>query len=118
MEAYSRVLGNLAFNILARIEDICQEDVSTDPNSPLATNSLPGVNVYGISSISMSNKSARSTLIDNIEGKFSLLKAEKASYSALLVDETSNNSVTPTPSRSPRCCIAKEDCFTPRTMSP
>ncbi|PWA98936.1 RHO guanyl-nucleotide exchange factor 14 [Artemisia annua] len=118
LEAYSRVLGNLAFKILARIEDICQEDVSTDPNSPLATSSLPGVNVYGISSISMSNKSARSTLIDTIEGKFSLLKAEKASYSALLIEETSNNSVTATPSRSPRCCIAKEVCFTPRTMSP
>nr|GEW68538.1 Rop guanine nucleotide exchange factor 14-like isoform X1 [Tanacetum cinerariifolium] len=105
LEAYSRVLGNLAFKILARIKDISQEDVSTDPNSPLATNGNPGVNVYGISSISMSNKSGRSTLIDNIEGKFSLLKAEKASYSALLIDETNNNSVTATPSRGPRCCI-------------
>ncbi|GKD21658.1 Rop guanine nucleotide exchange factor 14-like protein isoform X1, partial [Tanacetum coccineum] len=116
LEAYSRVLGNLAFKILARIMDISQEDVSTDPNSPLATNGNPVVNVYGISSISMSNKSARSTLIDNIEGKFSLLKAEKASYSALLIDETNNNSVTATPSRSPRCCIGKEETMQGRNQ--
>ncbi|KAJ9556198.1 hypothetical protein OSB04_010812 [Centaurea solstitialis] len=42
LEAYSRVLGNVAFGILSRIGDISQEDVSSDPNSPMAANSLPG----------------------------------------------------------------------------
>ncbi|KAF5815679.1 putative PRONE domain, Rop guanine nucleotide exchange factor [Helianthus annuus] len=42
IEAYSRVLGNLAFSILTRIGDISQEDVLSDPDSPMATNSTPG----------------------------------------------------------------------------
>nr|XP_043635765.1 rop guanine nucleotide exchange factor 14-like [Erigeron canadensis]XP_043636467.1 rop guanine nucleotide exchange factor 14-like [Erigeron canadensis] len=111
LEAYSRVLGNLAFNILARIGDICQADVSVDPNSPLAKISLPGLNVYGISGISISSISARYTSVDkmnSIEGKLSLLKDEKASYTSALSDETYTNSVTATPSRSPRCCMGKE----------
>ncbi|KVH89825.1 Plant specific Rop nucleotide exchanger, PRONE [Cynara cardunculus var. scolymus] len=121
LEAYSRVLGNVAFGILSRIGDISQEDVSSDPNSPMAANSLPGVNLSGISGISVSNISTRHTLIDkmnNIEGKLGLLKAEKASYTAFLSDEPNSNSVTGTPSRSPRCCMGKEVCFTPPKMSP
>ncbi|XP_076903479.1 rop guanine nucleotide exchange factor 14-like [Bidens hawaiensis] len=54
LEAYSRVLGSLAFNMLARIEDICQEDLLADPNSPLSTNSPLWISVFGISGISMS----------------------------------------------------------------
>ncbi|KAI3707329.1 hypothetical protein L6452_25750 [Arctium lappa] len=121
LEAYSRALGNVAFGILSRIGDISQEDVLSDPNSPMATNSLPGVNLAGISGISISNISTRHTLIDkmnNIEGKFDLLKAETASYTAFLSDEPNTNSVTTTPSRSPRCCMGKEVCFTPPKMSP
>ena len=121
LEAYSRVLGNVAFGILSRIGDISQEDVSRDPNSPMAANSLPGVNLAGISGISISNISTRHTLIDKmdkVEGKFGLLKAEKASYTAFLSDEPNSNSVTATPSRSPRCFMGKEVCFTPPEMSP
>ncbi|XP_076906216.1 rop guanine nucleotide exchange factor 14-like [Bidens hawaiensis] len=43
IEAYSRVLGNLAFSILTRIGDISQEDFLSDPDSPLATNITQGV---------------------------------------------------------------------------
>ncbi|XP_071705497.1 rop guanine nucleotide exchange factor 14-like [Rutidosis leptorrhynchoides] len=122
LEAYSRVLGNLAYNILTRIGDICQRDVSIDPNSPMAKYSLAGVNVAGILGTSVSSiSSARHITVDkmdNIEGKLSLLKAEKASYNSTLSDETSSNSVTATPSRSPRCCIGKEVCFTPPDMTP
>ncbi|KAL4592972.1 hypothetical protein LXL04_005981 [Taraxacum kok-saghyz] len=124
LEAYSRVVGNLAFNILTRIGDIAQQDVLIDPNSPMATNILPGVkNVVGISGICVSSISARHTLpidrVNNIQGKFSLLKAEKASYaSSLLSDESNTNSVAVTPIPSPRCCLGKEACFTPPKMSP
>ncbi|KAI3792896.1 hypothetical protein L2E82_06788 [Cichorium intybus] len=122
LEAYSRVLGNLAFNILTRIGDIAQQDVLIDPNSPMAKYTLPGVkNVVGISGISVSNISSRHTSIEkvnNIQGKFSLLKVEKASYASLFSDESNTNSVAATPIPSPRCCMGKEACFTPPKMSP
>ncbi|KAL2348767.1 hypothetical protein Fmac_002767 [Flemingia macrophylla] len=44
LEAYSRVLGNLAFSILSRIGDILQEDYLSNPNSPLVISS-PGINL-------------------------------------------------------------------------
>ncbi|KAM0043697.1 putative PRONE domain, Rop guanine nucleotide exchange factor [Helianthus debilis subsp. tardiflorus] len=108
LEAYSRVLGNLAFNILARIGDICHEDESVDPNSPMP---------MGFSGI----VSARHTLFDKmnyIDGKLSLLKVEKASYTPFLGDETNTDSIAATPSRIPHCCIGKEVCYTPPKMSP
>ncbi|KAK7309461.1 hypothetical protein RJT34_06210 [Clitoria ternatea] len=45
LEAYSRVLGNLAFSILSRIGDILQEDSSSNPNSPVPMNCFPGINL-------------------------------------------------------------------------
>ncbi|KAJ0898283.1 putative PRONE domain, Rop guanine nucleotide exchange factor [Helianthus annuus] len=103
LEAYSRVLGNLAFNILARIGDICHEDEAVDPNSPMP---------LGFSGI----VSARHTLFDKmnyIDGKLSLLKAKKASYTPFLGDETNTDSIAATSSRIPHCCIGKEVCYTP-----
>ncbi|KAL1834704.1 rop guanine nucleotide exchange factor 14 [Daucus carota subsp. sativus] len=44
LEAYSRVLANLAFSILSRIGDVLQEEVLSNPNSPAATFNFPGVN--------------------------------------------------------------------------
>ncbi|CAJ1930846.1 unnamed protein product [Sphenostylis stenocarpa] len=43
LEAYSRVLANLAFSILSRIGDILQEDSSSNP-SPLAIDCSRGIN--------------------------------------------------------------------------
>ncbi|XP_059285424.1 rop guanine nucleotide exchange factor 14-like isoform X4 [Lycium ferocissimum] len=40
LEAYSRVLLNLAYNILTRIGEILQVDFSSNPNSPAATGYL------------------------------------------------------------------------------
>ncbi|KAG9131572.1 hypothetical protein Leryth_015125 [Lithospermum erythrorhizon] len=48
MEAYSRVLANLAYSILSRIGDILQEDFLCNPNSPAATCQLPGLKIPGI----------------------------------------------------------------------
>ncbi|KAL8226757.1 hypothetical protein R6Q57_016589 [Mikania cordata] len=96
MEAYSRVLKNLAFNILTRIGDICREDVSVNPNSPMATNSLPEINVFG---------------------KMNLVNSEKGSYTPFLGDQTNTPSVTTMLDRMPRHCIGKEVCFTFPKMS-
>ncbi|KAG9154019.1 hypothetical protein Leryth_000526 [Lithospermum erythrorhizon] len=48
MEAYSRVLANLAYSILSRIGDIMQEDFLSNPNSPAATFEVPGLKIPGI----------------------------------------------------------------------
>ncbi|GAA0175984.1 guanyl-nucleotide exchange factor [Lithospermum erythrorhizon] len=48
MEAYSRVLANLAYSILSRIGDILQEDFLSNPNSPAAICQLPGLKIPGI----------------------------------------------------------------------
>ncbi|KAJ1396852.1 PRONE domain [Sesbania bispinosa] len=45
LEAYSRVLANLAFSILSRIGDILHEDCLSNPNSPVATSCSPGINL-------------------------------------------------------------------------
>ncbi|KAI3804554.1 hypothetical protein L1987_26187 [Smallanthus sonchifolius] len=93
IEAYSRVLGNLAFSILTRIGDISQEDVLSDPNASMATNSTQGVNSTG--SLNIKTRHALIDKMDSTEGKLSSLKTEAASYTA-------------TPSTSSGCCLGKE----------
>ncbi|KAI7740094.1 hypothetical protein M8C21_026371 [Ambrosia artemisiifolia] len=120
MEAYSRVLTNLAFSILTRIGDISQEDVLSDANSPMAKNTLLGVNIPCILDQSSSNIKARRTLIDKMDGierKLSLLKTEEASDTALLRDESNRRSVTATPSTSSGC-VGKESCFSSPADTP
>nr|XP_043629058.1 rop guanine nucleotide exchange factor 14 [Erigeron canadensis] len=90
IEAYSRVLGNLAFSILTRIGDVSQEDILSNPDSPMATNSLPGVILPGTSGGSSSSIPEKHTLtdrIDNIEGKLIMIEPEEASDTALLSDK-------------------------------
>ncbi|KZV19782.1 rop guanine nucleotide exchange factor 14 [Dorcoceras hygrometricum] len=48
LEAYSHVLANLAFNIIMRIGDVLQEDVTSNPNSPVAMSRLVGDRVPGV----------------------------------------------------------------------
>ncbi|MFQ6666579.1 hypothetical protein Gotur_032877 [Gossypium turneri] len=45
LEAYSRVLKNLAFSIMCRMGEILQEDSLCNPNSVVATWCFPGINV-------------------------------------------------------------------------
>ncbi|KAK4354816.1 hypothetical protein RND71_027010 [Anisodus tanguticus] len=49
LEAYSRVLLNLAYNILTRIGEILQVDFSSNPNSPAAAGYFPGTRIPGLS---------------------------------------------------------------------
>ncbi|XWS49417.1 hypothetical protein CRYUN_Cryun12cG0001800 [Craigia yunnanensis] len=45
LEAYSRVIRNLALSIVCRIGEILQEDTLSNPNSPVATLCFPGIDV-------------------------------------------------------------------------
>ncbi|EPS63690.1 hypothetical protein M569_11093, partial [Genlisea aurea] len=49
LEAYSRVLSNLAFSILIRIGDVLQRDIVSNPNSPAAMSHLVGERIPGLS---------------------------------------------------------------------
>ncbi|KAL8259888.1 hypothetical protein R6Q59_027841 [Mikania micrantha] len=121
IEAYSRVLSNLAFSILTRIGDISQEDILSDPNSPMTINRLHCLNISNIPCISSSNLNAKHTLIDkmdSMEGNLSLLKTEEASDTSLLSDEPNRRSVTATASTSSACCLGTESYFSSPTNTP
>ncbi|KAK9067868.1 hypothetical protein SSX86_011979 [Deinandra increscens subsp. villosa] len=114
IEAYSRVLRNLAFSILTRIGDISQEDILSDPDSPMAKKCLLGVNITGIPDIAVPYIKTRDTptdQMDSIEGKISLLTTEEAPDTAFLSDEPNRRSVTATPSTSSGCCLGTETLF-------
>ncbi|KAK4374262.1 hypothetical protein RND71_004939 [Anisodus tanguticus] len=49
LEAYSRILLNLAYNILTRIGEILQVDFSSNPNSPAAACYFPVTKIPGLS---------------------------------------------------------------------
>ncbi|GMH09628.1 hypothetical protein Nepgr_011469 [Nepenthes gracilis] len=55
IEAYSRVLGNLANNILSRIRDILQEDQSSNSDLPVAKCCFSGLSSRGILEVSVVN---------------------------------------------------------------
>ncbi|KAA8521053.1 hypothetical protein F0562_011794 [Nyssa sinensis] len=119
IEAYSRVLGNLAFSILSRIGDILQEDILSNPNSPMPTCSFPGINLTGFSDSPVLGQRIRHSLIDQMNkadgGQFCDLNAGNASDLELSGGEPKTSSVTATPSRSRVWCIGKEAC---RSLSP
>ncbi|XP_038724593.1 rop guanine nucleotide exchange factor 14 isoform X1 [Tripterygium wilfordii] len=116
LEAYSRVLGNVAFSIISRIKDIVQEDALSNPNSPAATYCFTGtmgnletpVAGYHIrhSLINQMNqvadgkcgKQSKSDENSNLDLEFSLTLARARSASS-------------TPSRRRLWCIGKEACI-------
>ncbi|KAK9276911.1 hypothetical protein L1049_006448 [Liquidambar formosana] len=106
LEAYSRVLGNLAFSMLCRVGDILQEDVSSDPNSPVATCCVPGMPESPVVSLRI-----RHSLIDQmnrVDGHF--CDSNASNISDLECSESKTSSVTATPSRSRVWCIGREAC--------
>ncbi|KAK3183483.1 hypothetical protein Dsin_030769 [Dipteronia sinensis] len=113
LEAYSRVLGNLAFSILSRMGDILHEDALSNPNSPMAKCCLPEFKMNANPDIQWLG------LVDQtkrVAAKYS--GSDSASYSALefSYNEAKVSSVNATPSRSRVWCISKEACsgFSPR----
>ncbi|KAK3004087.1 hypothetical protein RJ639_017887 [Escallonia herrerae] len=112
LEAYSRVLGNLAFSILSRMGDILQEDILSNPNSPVAVSRFP-VNLTGILD-TPPNLRIRHSLINqmnNVDGQLCNSNSSKVSDVELSSDETKASSLTATPSRSRVWCIGKEACI-------
>ncbi|KAK3006455.1 hypothetical protein RJ639_015693 [Escallonia herrerae] len=112
LEAYSRVLGNLAFGILSRMGDILQEDILSNPNSPVAVSRFP-VNLTGILD-TPPNLRIRHSLIDqmnDVDGQLCNSNSSKVSDVELSSDETKASSLTATPSRSRVWCIGKEACI-------
>ncbi|KAK8614328.1 hypothetical protein V6N13_122689 [Hibiscus sabdariffa] len=94
LEAYSRVLKNLAFSILSRMGEILQEDSLCNPDSGVATWFFPGIKV----------ENTRCSLID-------AMKRVEGSHCESDTDRGSCGDATPSTSRSGRVwCIGKETC--------
>ncbi|KAK4486272.1 hypothetical protein RD792_008942 [Penstemon davidsonii] len=105
LEAYSRIVANLAFNILSRIGDILQEDVMSNPNSPLAMSQVVGARIPGISNSPMLDR-VRHSLIHKLSNSIDGRSNETIYVSD--VDDKKISSVNATPSGSRVWCIRKE----------
>lgn len=114
LEAYSRVLGNLAYSILSRIGNILQEDYSSNPNSPIPKCCFPsGLNLNGISdSPPIVKPRIRHSLVDRMnkaDEYFSDSNPGRTSDSEVSsTTEAKSSSVTATPSSSRIWCIGKD----------
>ncbi|KAJ7943976.1 Rop guanine nucleotide exchange factor like [Quillaja saponaria] len=106
LEAYSRVLRNLAFSILSRIGDILQEDALRNPNSPVVTSYSPGINHAEAWVVS---PHIRRPLID----KMNKADARYSDSSGLELPyiKAKTSSMAATPSWSHVWCIGREDCI-------
>ncbi|KAK7252576.1 hypothetical protein RIF29_36625 [Crotalaria pallida] len=111
LEAYSRVIGNLAFSILSRIGDILQEDSISNPNSPVVVTSCsPGKN---ISETWVIGSHIRHSLLDKlnmVDGQCCGSSCGSNSDIEISSIEAKTSFVTATPSRSLAWCIGGETC--------
>ncbi|ONI05607.1 hypothetical protein PRUPE_5G015000 [Prunus persica] len=109
MEAYSRVLGNLAFSILSRVGDVLQEDALNNPNSFTASSYFPWINISHNSS--MAGQNIRYSFIDGNKGdrrhSDSTLGSIDLEFSYSVAKDSP---VTATPSRARVWCIGREAC--------
>lgn len=117
LEAYSRVLGNLAYSILSRIGDILHEDHSSNPNSPMPKCCfLKGLNPKGISGSPIVKPRIGHSLLDRMnkaDGYFSDSNPSRSPDSELSSSTDAckyNSSETATSSSSQASCIAKDHC--------
>lgn len=113
LEAYSRVLANLAFSILSRLGDILQEDIMSNPNSPVAMSHLVGARIPGISDSPMLDR-VRHSLIHQLNGIDMKSCSSRETTDVSDIDgnheEAKISSVSATPSRSRVWCIGREAC--------
>ncbi|KAF5177045.1 Rop guanine nucleotide exchange factor [Thalictrum thalictroides] len=110
LEAYSRVVGNLAFSILSRIKDILQEDDLSKPNSPAVACHCSGINLTGFSTTSISGH-IRHSLIDQMnkaDGQYCDPNADKAPGVESVGSKVLTCSLTATSSRRRVWCIGRE----------
>ncbi|CAI0410307.1 unnamed protein product [Linum tenue] len=115
LEAYSRVLANLACSILTRIGDILQEDAASNPNSAATT---PNWDQVGGSGFDMAGGVHGSKLHlgefheanSKVEGKLRYSDASNSvsDWEFCLSEPKSSSSANETPSRSRVWCIGRE----------
>lgn len=111
LEAYSRVLGNLAFSILSRIGDILEEDNFSNPSSPAATTWSPGVNISETFAVTPPVRKSLTDHMDNVDGRHSYSNSSRRLDMELLSSQIKGSSLTSTPSRSRVWCIGRESCI-------
>ncbi|KAE9459122.1 hypothetical protein C3L33_08974, partial [Rhododendron williamsianum] len=101
LEAYSRVLRNLAFKILSRIRDILQEDVLRNPHLHVPTYCFPGTSVTKNANSPVLGQRVRHSLIEKMNkvdgGEFHNSSSNIASFE-LSCSEPKTSSVVGTPS--------------------
>ncbi|KAG2676288.1 hypothetical protein I3760_12G046100 [Carya illinoinensis] len=113
LEAYSRVLGNLADSILSRIKEILQEDCLSNPNSPVATRGFPDTNLCETSAVGLH---ARQSLIDQMNKVYGQHRCDSNSSSTSdsgfsSSDAKASSVSAATPGRSSRVwCMSREAC--------
>ncbi|CAJ1930854.1 unnamed protein product [Sphenostylis stenocarpa] len=110
LEAYSRVLANLAFSILSRIGDILQEDSSSNP-SPLAIDCSRGIN---LSHTWVVGSHLRQSLVDKMNKDDDEQHCDSSCYSTSDLEhspnDTKSESVIATPNQSGGWCNSREAC--------
>ncbi|CAL5188339.1 unnamed protein product [Lathyrus oleraceus] len=104
LEAYSRVLGNLAFSISSRIGDILQEDSLSNSDS---LSSSPGTN---ISETWMTDSHIRQSLLQKMNKADGQCCDSTSDLEHESLDAKSNDVIAATPSRSSVWCISREAC--------
>ncbi|RWR89663.1 rop guanine nucleotide exchange factor 14 isoform X1 [Cinnamomum micranthum f. kanehirae] len=121
LEAYSRVLGSLAFRILSRLVDILQEDDLYKPDSPVTAFKFDCFsNIIIPRTPDTLARNIRHSLIDqmnSVDGCFCSSRVSKAS-DEFSDSEARTSSTTATPCRSSRAwCYGREVCrsFSPST---
>ncbi|KAG5134645.1 hypothetical protein JHK82_025833 [Glycine max] len=115
LEAYSRVLGNLAFSILSRIGDILQEDSLSNPNSPVAIKCSPGINLSQTWEVSSHIKQSLLDKINKADRQYCNSSCYSTSDLELPSIDIKSSSVIATPNRSTVWCISREAC---KSVSP
>ncbi|KAL6985562.1 Rop guanine nucleotide exchange factor 14 [Sarracenia purpurea var. burkii] len=113
LEAYSRALRNLAFKILSRIGDILQEEVLSNPNSPVPACCFPGINLTCNPDSLVFDQRLRHSLIDQmkkVDRQFCNSDQSDTPDFESPSAESKTSSVVATPSRSRVWCIGREAC--------
>ncbi|XP_051151304.1 rop guanine nucleotide exchange factor 14-like isoform X2 [Andrographis paniculata] len=111
IEAYSRVLANLAFSILSRIGDILQEDLMSSPNSSAAISHLVGARIPGISDSPVIDRVRHSLIYQKNcinQNSFTNSSETEASDVECHDEQTKIGLASATPSRNRVWCIGRE----------
>ncbi|XP_050375666.1 rop guanine nucleotide exchange factor 14 [Argentina anserina] len=112
LEAYSRVLGNLAFSILSRIGDILHEDALNTPNSLTAPSYFPGISFTNNLESSVLGQNIRNSSFDRSSGDHRNSGSTSCSVDLeFSYSVTKGSPLTATPSRARAWCIGREACI-------